>query len=358
MAGCGIVGARLARPERDRQPHPASGAALLAGLRRGPAVTTRPGRGNRRPCVVRSGGGRLQVRHRLGCDLDGRRAGGRELGHLAAPPRTPATLEGLLRNLERARAQTGALPLLENVASLIDPPGSSWDEAEWLDVVLRESSCGLLLDLHNLHANAANFGFDPLALSCPASPDALAQAKISLPGCAADPNKDGSDIVCYAGQSPGKPAATVATTKRLVIGKSGPDLTAQPGLSLLRRSGREDVQWGGKVTVKDALALSTRDGKCYFGLHVVLVNAGSAPSGPFEFSLSANGEAASKRASGPLLAGATGSHDLYANLRPGLNTLRLSVDSTNQAAEAGEDNNVLAVTVTVEGTCGAGRRLN
>jgi hypothetical protein len=92
------------------------------------------------------------------------RAGGREIGHLAAPPRTPATLEGLLKNLERARSETGAAPLLENVASLIDPPGSCWDETEWLAAVLRDSSCGLLLDLHNLHANAVNFGFDPLAL--------------------------------------------------------------------------------------------------------------------------------------------------------------------------------------------------
>lgn len=57
--------------------------------------------------------------------------------------------------------------------------------------------------------------------------------------------------------------------------------------------------------------------------------------------------------SGPLAAGATGSHDLYAYLRPGVNTLRLSIDSAKQVPEGDEDNNLLAVTVNVEGTCQA-----
>ncbi len=196
-------------------------------------------------------------------------------------------------------------------------------------------------------------GFDPLAINCLGYPDALSQANVSLPGCAADPNKDGSDIVCYAGLSPyGKPAAAAAATKPVAV-PSGPDLTAQAGPWLLRRSGKDDVQWGGKATVKDTLAMGAQDGKCYFGLHFILVNAGSAPSGPFEFSLAADGEAPSKRRSGPLAAGATGSHDLFAYLRPGVNTLRLSIDSAKQVPEGDEGNNVLAVTVTVEGTCHA-----
>ena len=35
-----------------------------------------------------------------------------------------------------------------------------FDEAEWLTAVACSSDCDLLLDLHNLHANAVNFGFD------------------------------------------------------------------------------------------------------------------------------------------------------------------------------------------------------
>ena len=92
------------------------------------------------------------------------RAGGIEIGHLAAPPRNDETMEGLMRNVDAARRVVGSLPLLENVATLIDPPFSDYAEAEWLNLVLRATGADLLLDLHNLHANATNFGFDARAV--------------------------------------------------------------------------------------------------------------------------------------------------------------------------------------------------
>ena len=91
------------------------------------------------------------------------RGGGYEIGHLAAPPRTLATVEGTARNVERARQVVGRAPLLENVATLIDPPGSTSDEVSWVSEVAASADVGLLLDLHNLHANATNFGFDARA---------------------------------------------------------------------------------------------------------------------------------------------------------------------------------------------------
>lgn len=91
------------------------------------------------------------------------RGGGIEIGHLTAPPRTAATIEGAAANLARARAITGRAPLVENIATLIDPPGSDRDEATWLSEVLAASECPMLLDLHNLYANGLNFGYDPTA---------------------------------------------------------------------------------------------------------------------------------------------------------------------------------------------------
>ncbi|HEX7896811.1 MAG TPA: DUF692 family protein [Planctomycetota bacterium] len=88
------------------------------------------------------------------------RGGGVEIGHLAAPPRTSETVDGAARNLALAARITGARPLVENVATLLDPPGSDMPEVEWLRAVVEASGCDLLLDLHNLHANAVNFGFD------------------------------------------------------------------------------------------------------------------------------------------------------------------------------------------------------
>ncbi len=91
------------------------------------------------------------------------RGGGLELGHLAAPPRTAATIAGTLRNLAHIRAVVGSLPLIENVATLITPPGSDHDEPAWLAAIAAGSGAGLLLDLHNLYANAVNQGWDATA---------------------------------------------------------------------------------------------------------------------------------------------------------------------------------------------------
>jgi uncharacterized protein (UPF0276 family) len=92
------------------------------------------------------------------------RAGGIEIGHLAAPPRTPAGVEAAARNIRHATAIVGAAPAMENVATLIDPPASTMDEPRWISGIVESSAANLLLDLHNLYANAVNFGADPAAM--------------------------------------------------------------------------------------------------------------------------------------------------------------------------------------------------
>jgi uncharacterized protein (UPF0276 family) len=89
------------------------------------------------------------------------RAGAVEIGHLTAAPRTAATAVATARNIRAAADRIGSMPAMENIATLLDPPGSDLDEAAWITEVVREAGCPLLLDLHNLHANALNFGFDP-----------------------------------------------------------------------------------------------------------------------------------------------------------------------------------------------------
>lgn len=91
------------------------------------------------------------------------RAGDIEIGHLAAPPRREEFIDGTAANVAHAEARIGLRPLLENVATLVEPIGSTMDEPAWLDGVVRATGAGLLLDLHNLYANARNAGRDPLA---------------------------------------------------------------------------------------------------------------------------------------------------------------------------------------------------
>jgi uncharacterized protein (UPF0276 family) len=89
------------------------------------------------------------------------RAGGIEIGHLAAPPRSSATVDEASANLHRAQAAVGAKPLVENIATLIDPPASTLSECAWINGILSSSNCSLLLDLHNVLANGLNHGYDP-----------------------------------------------------------------------------------------------------------------------------------------------------------------------------------------------------
>ena len=92
------------------------------------------------------------------------RAGGVEIGHLAAPPRTPASAAGAVANIALASRIVGSAPLMENIATLVEPPASTLDEAEWLAQIIEGARVPLLLDLHNLYANAVNGGQDPQAL--------------------------------------------------------------------------------------------------------------------------------------------------------------------------------------------------
>jgi uncharacterized protein len=92
------------------------------------------------------------------------RGGGIEIGHLAAPPRSAASIAGACQNIAAATRIVGCAPLVENIATLAAPPASEIDEAEWTKLIIRGSRAGLLLDLHNLYANAVNFGDDPYTL--------------------------------------------------------------------------------------------------------------------------------------------------------------------------------------------------
>ena len=84
-----------------------------------------------------------------------------EIGHLAAPPRTQANVDGAAENLYRASQIVGSKPHVENIATLLDPPGSTFSESEWAREILSASGCELLFDLHNVYANGTNHGWRP-----------------------------------------------------------------------------------------------------------------------------------------------------------------------------------------------------
>ena len=88
------------------------------------------------------------------------RAGGFSIGHLAPLPFTSEAIAAVARNVERVRDFIAAPLILENITYLFAAPGGETDEARFLTEVLQATDCGLLLDVTNLHINAANHGYD------------------------------------------------------------------------------------------------------------------------------------------------------------------------------------------------------
>lgn len=90
------------------------------------------------------------------------RAGGIDIGHLTSLPKTSETLETLRRNIAKARSIIAKPLILENITETIRYPGQQLEDSEFLNALLEENDCGLLLDVTNLYANSVNYRFDPL----------------------------------------------------------------------------------------------------------------------------------------------------------------------------------------------------
>ncbi|MGZ3721387.1 MAG: DUF692 domain-containing protein [Bdellovibrionales bacterium] len=66
-----------------------------------------------------------------------------------------------IKSLKR-RINTDSLSF-ENICYYFKWPHSMMSEAEFISRVLQEADCSLLLDVNNLHVNACNHGYDPIA---------------------------------------------------------------------------------------------------------------------------------------------------------------------------------------------------
>jgi uncharacterized protein (UPF0276 family) len=144
------------------------------------------------------------------------RAGGIEIGHLAAPPRTVASVAAAARNLRKAAGIVGAVPMMENIATLVEPPCSTLNEQAWIADIVAASGCGFLLDLHNLYANATNFGFDPL------------QFLSEIPACA-----------CRLHSHRGRPVDRCRRRQQTILARRSPPRRGRSGLRSLVGSGRK-----------------------------------------------------------------------------------------------------------------------
>ncbi|MBL1258787.1 DUF692 domain-containing protein [Methylocystis sp. Sn-Cys] len=84
------------------------------------------------------------------------RAGGVDIGHLAALPYTQEAIDVVARNVDTVRKRIRAPLLLENITTVVRVPGGEMDEPEFLTRTLDATGCGWLCDVANLYTNAVN----------------------------------------------------------------------------------------------------------------------------------------------------------------------------------------------------------
>jgi uncharacterized protein (UPF0276 family) len=85
----------------------------------------------------------------------------RDLANLLPVPKTQAVAEAIIAKVRTVQSRVSVPFLLENITYLFEWPDSDMTDAEFLNLICRETGAGLLLDVENLFLNSRNHGFDP-----------------------------------------------------------------------------------------------------------------------------------------------------------------------------------------------------
>src|ERR1700733_1275202 len=88
------------------------------------------------------------------------RVPGRDLANLLPLPKTTAAAESIITKVRTIQSRIVVAFLLENISYAFEWPDSNLSDAEFLNLICRESGAGLLLDIENLYLNAQNHDFN------------------------------------------------------------------------------------------------------------------------------------------------------------------------------------------------------
>ncbi|WP_019601917.1 DUF692 domain-containing protein [Teredinibacter turnerae] len=89
------------------------------------------------------------------------RSDSRFLNDLLPLPYTIETLKVVTTNIQQVQDALQRQIFIENPSSYIDFKHSDYSEPEFLNLLARQTGCGLLLDINNVYVSACNNGFDP-----------------------------------------------------------------------------------------------------------------------------------------------------------------------------------------------------
>lgn len=162
-------------------------------------------------------------------------------------PYTKATLQRVADHISEAQDAMGRPLLLENPSSYLGFEESTFSEAEFICEIVKQTGCGLLLDVNNVFVSARNLGTDALSY-IDAYPLARVQ-EIHLAGHEAARDPDGEALLIDAHGS--DVADDVWALYAEVIARTGPlptlierDSNVPPFADLLAEAQRADAIMG------------------------------------------------------------------------------------------------------------------
>lgn len=89
------------------------------------------------------------------------KAPGIDLANLLPVPRNQAAADMLVPKIRQIQARLPVPFSIENISYVFDFPDGEMSDAEFFNLLFRETGVGMLLDVENLYVNSRNHGFDP-----------------------------------------------------------------------------------------------------------------------------------------------------------------------------------------------------
>ncbi len=86
---------------------------------------------------------------------------GLDLANLLPVPKTRAVADMLIPKIQQVQARLPVPFSLENISYVFDFPDAEMNDAEFFNLLFRETEVGMLLDVENLFVNSQNHGIDP-----------------------------------------------------------------------------------------------------------------------------------------------------------------------------------------------------
>lgn len=88
---------------------------------------------------------------------------GIDIANLLPVPKTRAVADVLIPKIEQLQARLPVPFSIENISYVFDFPDAEMTDAEFFNLLFRETGVGMLLDVENLFVNSRNHGIDPAA---------------------------------------------------------------------------------------------------------------------------------------------------------------------------------------------------